>query len=103
MGYITLEGSKRYHKYQVLQTSGVLNDTFDVQQLMYTSDSEDPFEDIDETIAPTPPISAAMGTLGTCSMSEYINGDNELPVCADLDDDCTLESSDSINMPYALS
>ena len=28
-----------------------------------------------------------MRTLGTCSVSEYINGDKELPVCTDLDDD----------------
>ena len=28
-----------------------------------------------------------MGTTGACSLSEYISGDNELPVCADLDDD----------------
>ena len=49
--------------------------------------SEDPFEDIDETISLIPLISAAMGTISACSMSEYINGDNELPVCVELDDD----------------
>ena len=77
--------------------AGILNDTFDIQDRICTSDtldlqqrictSEDPFEDIDETISLTPLLSAAMGTIGACSMSEYINGDNELPVCADLDDE----------------
>ena len=67
------------------KTAGILNDTFDIQERICTS--EDPFEDIDETISLTPLISAAMGTIGACSMSEYISGDNELPVCADLDDD----------------
>lgn len=67
------------------KTAGILNDTFDIQDRICTS--EDPFEDIDETISLTPLLSAAMGTIGACSMSEYINGDNELPVCADLDDE----------------
>ena len=67
------------------KTAGILNDTFDIQERICTS--EDPFEDIDETISLTPLISAAMGTIDACSTSEYINGDNELPVCADLDDD----------------
>ena len=67
------------------KTAGILNDTFDIQERKCTF--EDPFEDIDETISLTPLISGAMGTIGACSTSEYINGDNELPVCADLDDD----------------
>ena len=63
--------------------AGILNDTFDIQKHICTP--EDPFEDINETISLTPFISPAMGTKGACSMSEYIS--DELPVCADLDDD----------------
>ena len=50
------------------KTAGILNDT---QEHIYTS--EDPFEDIDETISLIPLISAAMGTISACSMSEYIH------------------------------
>ena len=32
-------------------------------------------------------ISAAMGTQDACSVSDYVNGDSELPVCTDLDND----------------
>ena len=28
-----------------------------------------------------------MGTQGACSVSDYVNGDSELPVCTDLDND----------------
>ena len=41
----------------------------------------------DENLSLTFFISTAMGTTGSCSMSEYISGDSELPVCAGLDDD----------------
>ena len=61
------------------KAGGILNDTFDIQERICTS--EDAFEDVDETISLTPLISAAVGTIDACSTSKYIYGDNELPVC----------------------
>ena len=49
--------------------------------------SEDPFQDIDETITMGSLISTKMGTHDTCSEEEYVYGDDDLPVCDDLDDE----------------
>lgn len=65
--------------------AGILSDTLDIQESICSS--EDPFEDVDEAASLAPLISAAMGTQDACSVSDYVNGDSELPVCTDLDND----------------
>ena len=55
----------------------ILNDCLNVHALS----EEDPFQDIDETIAIGSLISTTMGTrCDTCSAEEYVNGDNDLAV-----------------------
>ena len=67
--------------------AGILSDTLDIQESTCICSSEDPFEDVDEAASLAPLISAAMGTQDACSVSDYVNGDSELPVCTDLDND----------------
>ena len=43
-------------------------------------EDEDPFQDIDIQAG-----MSSMGTLSHCSVDEYINGDNFLPTCVDID------------------
>ena len=64
------------------KTAGVLDDSFNVTERI----SEDPFADVDECIPLTTLISSAIGSCA-CSELEYIEGVNELVVCADIDDD----------------
>ena len=55
---------------------------------MHALSEEDPFHDIDETIAIGSLISTTMGTRrDTYSAEEYVNGNNDLAVCVDLDDE----------------
>ena len=54
---------------------------------MNALDEEDPFQDIDEDVGISSLISRTMGTLHQCSVEEYVNGDNSLSVCVDMDDD----------------
>ena len=63
--------------------AGILNDGFNVHALI----EGDPFQDIDEAIAMGSLISTTMGTRDTCSVEEYVNGDDDLAVCVDLDDE----------------
>ena len=54
--------------------------------------SSDPFEDIDTDVsANTQEIKDLIHQLGHadshCSAAEYINGNNDLPVCSEFDDD----------------
>ena len=83
---------------------GILNDTLDLHNCICTSD-DDPFEDLDEATSLAPLITSTMGTQGTCSVSEYINGDNDLPICTDLDNDHWEDdfmdslSQDPVNIP----
>ena len=64
--------------------AGILNDGLNVHAL----NEEYPFQDIDETIAVGSLISTTMGTRrDTCSAEEYVNDDNDLAVCVDLDDE----------------
>ena len=64
--------------------AGVLNDGSNVHALS----EEDPFQDIDETITIGSLISTTMGTgRDACSAEEYVNGDNDLAVCVEFDDD----------------
>ena len=82
----------------------ILNDTLDLHDCICTSD-DDPFEDLDEATSLAPLITSTMGTQGTCSVSEYINGDNDLPICTDLDNDHWEDdfmdslSQDPVNIP----
>ena len=65
------------------RNAGILNTDLDVIAL----DEEDPFQNIDEDIEMSSLISRTMGTLHQCSVEEYVNGDNSLSVCVDMDDD----------------
>ena len=46
--------------------------------------SEDPFQDVDKQMSLGSLISTAMGSLDSCSVEEYVQGDN-LDICADFD------------------
>ena len=54
----------------------------DVQSLCK---DEDPFQDIDIQAGMNSLISHSMGSLSHCSVDEYIDGDNCLPTCVDMD------------------
>ncbi len=73
--------------------AGILNTDLSVQALC---DSEDPFQDIDAEVELNSLISSTMGTLSHCSAEEYIEGDDSLPICVDIDgedwDECWLNS-----------
>ena len=49
--------------------------------------SDDAFLDIDETVSLASLISTAMGSLESCSLDLYVNGDDNLQVCVDTDGD----------------
>ena len=70
-------------KQKCFRNAGVLNTDLDVIAL----DEEDPFQNIDEDVEMSSLISRTMGTLHQCSVEEYVNGDNSLSVCVDMDDD----------------
>ena len=61
------------------KNAGVLNDNSNVVEVT----SEDPFQDV-ERMSLSSLISTAMGSLDSCSVEEYVQGDN-LEVCADFD------------------
>ena len=60
--------------------AGVLSDDFEVQVV----GEEDPFVDIDDTVQLGSLIQSAMGE-SSCSVEEYVAGEDALPVCADFD------------------
>ena len=64
--------------------AGILDTDLDVQMLC---EDEDPFQDIDIQAGMSSLISCSMGTLSHCSVDEYIDGDNFLPTCVDIDGD----------------
>ena len=66
------------------RNAGVLNTDLDD---IIALDEEDPFQSIDEDVEMCSLISRTMGTLHQCSVEEYVNGDNSLSVCVDMDDD----------------
>ena len=70
-------------KQKCFRNAGVLNTDLDVIAL----DEEDPFQNNDEDVEMSSLISRTMGTLHQCSVEEYVNGDNSLSVCVDMDDD----------------
>ena len=49
--------------------------------------SDDPFIDVDETVSLGSLIPTAMGSLESCSVDQYVNGDDNLQVCVDTDGD----------------
>ena len=61
--------------------AGVLSDDFEVQVV---GEEEDPFVDIDDTVQLGSLIQSAMGE-SSCSVEEYVAGEDALPVCADFD------------------
>ena len=80
------------------------------------SSDDDPFLGVDETLSLGSLISTAMGSLESCSIDHYVNGDDNLQVCVDTDSDqweanfmeglaqdvgsdahCTVEQNDSDN------
>ena len=62
--------------------AGILDPNLDVQMLC---EDEDPFQDIDIQAGMSSLISCSMGTLSHFSVDEYIDGDNFLPTCVDID------------------
>ena len=62
--------------------AGILDPNLDIQMLC---EDEDPFQDIDIQAGMSSLISCSMGTLSHCSVDEYIDGDNFLPTCVDID------------------
>ena len=63
--------------------AGILNNNLDVLEVS----SDDPFPDVDETMSIGSLISTAMGSLESCSVDQYVNGDDNLQVCVDTDGD----------------
>ena len=55
-------------------------------------EDKDPFQNIDIQTGMSSLISHSMGTLSHCSVDEYINGDNCLPTCVDIDGEDWVES-----------
>ena len=43
--------------------------------------SDDPFLDVDQTLSLGSLISTAMDSLESCSVDQYVNGDDNLQVC----------------------
>ena len=64
--------------------AGILTEQLDVSSL---GEDIDPFEDLDSQINLEGLISRTMGTTNKCSAEAYINGDHELPTCAEFDDE----------------
>ena len=64
--------------------AGILNPELEVQAV---NEDEDPFQDIDVQGKMSSLISRSMGTLSHCSAEEYIDGENSLPTCMDIDGD----------------
>ena len=70
------------------KSGGVLNSAMDVSII---SQEEDPFQDIDDNLELHTLISRTMGN-DICSVEEYVNGDSDLPVCVDIDDETWQEN-----------
>ena len=62
--------------------AGILDPNLDIQMLC---EDEDPFQGIDIQARMSSLISCSMGTLSHFSVDEYIDGDNFLPTCVDID------------------
>lgn len=69
--------------------AGILDKDFSV--VSRSCEEIDPFEDLDFDVSDTSEIGELIGQLGrteaSCSVSEFINGDDDLPVCFELDND----------------
>ena len=50
-------------------------------------EDDDPFQDLDANTDMQDLIARVMPTQDLCSLEEYINGDESLPVCVEMDDD----------------
>ena len=64
--------------------AGVLNSTMDVVSCEI---EEDPFADIDESADLQGLMNDILPTNVSCSVQEYVNGDDNVPICHDMDDD----------------
>ena len=65
--------------------AGILTEQLDVSSV---GEDIDPFKDLDSQIDLEGLISRTMGTTDKCSAEAYyINGDQELPTCAELNDE----------------
>lgn len=82
MGGTRMERSEINDHTKYFRSVGILNTDLDV----ITLNEEDPFQNIDEDVEMSSLISRTMGTLHQCSVEEYVNGDNSLSVCVDMDD-----------------
>lgn len=65
------------------KSCGILTDEMSVS----SRDEEDPFQDIDAGLELSGLISSMLGTEGHCSADEYVNGDNNIPTCVEIDDE----------------
>ena len=61
--------------------AGILHDNLDVLEVS----SDNPFLDVDETVSLGSLISTAMGSLVSCSIDQYVNSDDNLQVCVDIE------------------
>ena len=83
MGCNSLEGSQSKHNKKCFRTAEILNDNLEVVELT----SNDPFLGADEATSLESLISILMGTGDSCSVDQYVNGDNNLEVCVNVDVD----------------
>ena len=67
--------------------AGILDSSFDVVRCPHTASDGDPFLEADATFREVQSlIEQTMPTEG-CSVEEYLKGDDDLPICTDLDSD----------------
>ena len=67
--------------------AGILSSGLDVVSCPVMADDIDPFLEVDARLEMQNLIDRAMPTGQGCSVDEYIKGDDNLPVCTDLDSD----------------
>ena len=58
----------------------------DLDMAVVVRDEEDPFSEADECVALQGLIDKTMGVHEACPLEEYVNGDGDLPVCLDVDE-----------------
>ena len=66
--------------------AGILNANLDVVSC-YLEEEDDPFLEADMRMEVQSLIEKTMPTDGRCNLDEYLNGDDDLPVCMELDGD----------------
>ena len=67
--------------------AGVLNTSMEVVTRGLDEDNDDPFLESDACVELQGLIDRTMTTEESCAVNEYLSGDDDLPVCVDLDSD----------------